>query len=83
MRAPALLLLLVAAALLVSLASPLGAQCAMCKTALTQSPEGQRIARGFNEGILFLLAMPYLTFATVGFSFWWTRTRRAGKPAQP
>jgi hypothetical protein len=36
------------------------AQCAMCKTGLTNSPEGQRLASGFNTGILFLLAAPFL-----------------------
>ena len=34
-------------------------QCAMCRTALQNSPEGQAIAEGFRQGILFLLAAPY------------------------
>ena len=36
------------------------AQCAMCRTALTQSAEGQRWSRGINAGILLLLAAPFL-----------------------
>ncbi|MFQ5695613.1 MAG: hypothetical protein ACE5HB_06460 [Terriglobia bacterium] len=36
------------------------AQCAMCRTALANSPEGQRLAGGFNQGILFLLGAPFL-----------------------
>ena len=62
-------------------AATAAAQCAMCKTALTQSAEGQRMAEGFNQGILFLLVMPYLLFGTVGASVWWTRRRRSR--AQP
>lgn len=36
------------------------AQCAMCRTALLNSPEGQKMANGFNSGILFLLSAPFL-----------------------
>ena len=39
----------------------LGAQCAMCRTALTQSAEGERWSRGINAGILLLLATPFLS----------------------
>ncbi len=46
----------IAALLLPSLAS---AQCAVCKSALINSPEGQRLASGFNNGILFLLSAPF------------------------
>ena len=38
----------------------LAAQCQMCRTALTQSPEGQRWSRGINAGIMLLLAAPFL-----------------------
>ena len=41
---------------------PAFAQCAMCKTFLTSSPEGQRIARDFNLGILVMLCAPYVVF---------------------
>jgi len=43
------------------------AQCAMCVTALENSPEGRAMAASFNNGILFLLAVPYAVFGTVGF----------------
>jgi len=43
-------------------AGPSAAQCAMCKTFLTSSPEGQRIARDFNLGILVMLFSPYVVF---------------------
>jgi hypothetical protein len=61
----ALALLLVALACLWP--APLTAQCAMCVTALENSPEGRAMAASFNNGILFLLAMPYAIFASIGF----------------
>jgi hypothetical protein len=42
------------------LSSDLEAQCQMCRTALTQSEEGQRWGRGINAGIMLLLAAPFL-----------------------
>lgn len=41
------------------------AQCAMCKTGLLNSPEGQQMARGFNRGIVFLLAAPLLVVGAI------------------
>ena len=55
---------LAAAALLAGLvalaASPASAQCVMCKTALTGSPEGRGIGAQFNQAILLMVAAPYL-----------------------
>jgi hypothetical protein len=45
-----------------ALASPAAAQCAMCKTALTNSSEGQRLANNFNHAILVMFVAPYLVF---------------------
>lgn len=41
------------------------AQCAMCKAAVTQSPEGREIAERLNTAILVMLFAPYLVFGTV------------------
>ena len=42
----------------------------MCKTALTQSAEGQRIASDFNRAILVMVAAPYLIVSGIaGFLF--------------
>jgi hypothetical protein len=60
-RAAKFSLLTIAACLIVLLLAPnLAAQCAMCRTALTQSAEGERWSRGINAGILLLLATPFL-----------------------
>ena len=40
-------------------------QCAMCRTALQNSPEGQAIAEGFRYGIVFLLAAPYAILGSI------------------
>jgi len=60
---------------------PAGAQCAMCKTALTQSAEGQRMGQSFNKAILFLLGAPYVVAGTIAFSLWYTRHRRKKAPS--
>lgn len=39
----------------------------MCRTALARSPEGKLLTAGFNQGILFLLIVPFLIFAVVAF----------------
>jgi hypothetical protein len=69
----ALLLTLAASLAYVETAS---AQCAMCRTALDQ--EGGRVAAGFNRGILFLLAMPYLVFGSIAGSWYWKRRNSGG-----
>lgn len=43
------------------------AQCAMCRSALENSVEGQAIAEGLQKGILFLLAAPYAIMGGVGY----------------
>lgn len=51
-------------------AHPALAQCALCKTVLTGSREGQAIARQFNQAILVLLFAPYMVFGTLAaFAF--------------
>ena len=58
------------ALLLAAPASPALAQCAMCQTALTGSPEGRQMAGHLNYAILVMLVAPYLmigTFLTVAF----------------
>jgi hypothetical protein len=42
------------------------AQCSMCRAVL-QSEEGQTTAKGINNGILYLMALPYLLVGLVGW----------------
>ncbi len=41
-------------------------QCSMCRAVLI-SEEGQATAKGINNGILYLMAIPYLLVAFVGW----------------
>lgn len=51
------------------------AQCAMCSlTAENATQNGNTQGKGLNNGILFLLAMPYLAVAIIGI-LWYTRYR--------
>lgn len=55
----------------------LEAQCSMCRTALTNSPEGKALAIGMNQGILFLVAIPGLVVVTLA----WLVSRRLKQSA--
>jgi hypothetical protein len=63
---------------LAALATPVTAwaQCAMCQTALTNSPEGQRIAAEFNKAILVMMAAPYAVFGGIVAFVFRARGRR-------
>lgn len=41
------------------------AQCAMCRAVL-ESEEGQTAAEGINDGIVYLMIIPYLLIAAIG-----------------
>lgn len=58
------------------------AQCPMCKTAVESNlkNEGATAGLGLNDGILYLLAAPYLLFGTV--IFLWFRHKRKMAPAE-
>lgn len=42
------------------------AQCAMCRAVL-ESEESQETAKGINDGIIYLMAIPYLLIGGLGF----------------
>lgn len=43
-------------------------QCAMCKAVVEANLEsGGKIGAGLNDGILYLMAMPYISMLVVGF----------------
>lgn len=54
------------------------AQCAMCRAVL-ESEEGQSTAEGVNNGIMYLMSIPYLLVAGFGFIIYWKffRTKKA------
>ena len=46
------------------------AQCAMCRAVL-ESEEGQSSAEGVNDGIMYLMSIPYILVAAIGFIIYW------------
>lgn len=55
----------------------LGAQCAMCRTALVSSEEGQEMSAKLNAGILLLLGAPVTVVAGIGLAMVRSRKRLA------
>jgi hypothetical protein len=61
--------------LLIAVYASASAQCAMCKGAAeTALKQGGGDPQGLNNGILYMLAMPYLLVGAIGF--WWWKNRR-------
>ncbi|TNJ41925.1 hypothetical protein KFZ70_02885 [Tamlana fucoidanivorans] len=46
------------------------AQCAMCRAVL-ESEQGQSAAEGINDGIVYLMAIPYLLIGGLGYFIYW------------
>lgn len=42
------------------------AQCAMCRAVL-ESEAGQTAAEGINDGIIYLMAIPYILIGGIGY----------------
>ncbi|CUS93693.1 hypothetical protein JGI3_00686 [Candidatus Kryptobacter tengchongensis] len=51
-------------------------QCAMCKQNVTSSEEGMKFASGLNDGIVYLLVVPYLIFAGFAIVIYVSARRR-------
>ncbi|QNK62511.1 hypothetical protein H7F33_18545 [Pedobacter sp. PAMC26386] len=53
------------------------AQCAMCTISAEQGTQnGNTQAVGLNTGVLYLMAIPYLMIAAIGF-LWYKKYRRS------
>lgn len=56
--------------------SDLDAQCPMCKmSAESNLKDGGTAGKGLNNGILYMLTLPYLLVASIGF-LWWKNRRK-------
>lgn len=55
----------------------IAAQCPMCRaTAETNLANGGTEGRGLNNGIMYMLGMPYIVIGVIAF-FWW-KNRKQG-----
>jgi hypothetical protein len=69
-------LILVIFGFMIFSAGPVKAQCAMCTTAVeSNNKSGSTTTRGLNNGIIYLLAAPYLAVVAVGL-IWYKKYRR-------
>ena len=51
------------------------AQCAMCRAVL-ENEEGQSAAKGINDGIIYLMSIPYILVFGLGFFVYWKYFRQ-------
>jgi len=72
-----ILLVLFACSLLAgAFIQPANAQCAMCTTAVESNAKaGNTTTNGLNNGIVYLLAAPYIAVAVIGY-IWYKKYRR-------
>lgn len=55
------------------------AQCPMCRAAAeTNLAQGGTEGKGLNTGILYMLSLPYLLIATIGY-LWWRNKKEESK----
>jgi hypothetical protein len=56
------------------------AQCPMCRMSAESNMEnGGTAGAGLNNGILYMLALPYLIVGTIAF-LWWRNRRKNNEP---
>ncbi len=66
-------LLVLAVAMLLSLNA--NAQCAMCRAAL-ESEEGGVKAEAVNDGIVYLMVIPYVLVGVLGYAIYRLKTKK-------
>jgi hypothetical protein len=85
MKGPSLFILIVGVSLFMLLFQPdrTSAQCAMCSLNAENSTQGENTqGRGLNDGILFLLSVPFIVGAGVGL-LWYKKYRNKEERASP
>ena len=58
--------IIILSVLLVVFVLPTEAQCAMCRAVL-ENEEGQGAAKGINNGIVYLMSIPYILVFGLGY----------------
>ena len=67
MLSPRLLPILLALSLLMVPMADMEAQCVMCKAVAEDSAAEGAVGRGINQGILYIMAVPYILLGTIGY----------------
>lgn len=76
MKSLRLLLAVIVLLLVLGSTKTVSAQCAMCSTMVeTNNKSGAGTTKGLNNGVMYLLAAPYLAVGVVGF-VWYRKYRR-------
>jgi hypothetical protein len=76
MKALKIILILFVFGLILCFIEPVRAQCAMCTTAVeSNARSGSGTTNGLNNGIMYLLAAPYIAIAAVAY-IWYKKYRR-------
>jgi UPF0716 family protein affecting phage T7 exclusion len=71
-----IILFVMALGLFIGVMQPAKAQCAMCAANVeTNAKSGDKKTNGLNNGIMYLLAAPYLAVAAVAY-IWYKKYRR-------
>jgi len=63
-----LLILIFSFYFLVGYVGQINAQCSIC--AKTTQQMGDKPARGFNSGIIYLMLVPYAVIGVIGYKWW-------------
>lgn len=70
-------LLIISAILVLALTESAHAQCAMCRAVLESNADNS-VAEGINDGIIFLMVLPYLLMGGLGyFIYRYFRTQKS------
>jgi hypothetical protein len=80
MKKSLLLFALAASVLFTTFPQKTHAQCSMCRAVASSGErnDSTRVAKGLNNGILYLLAMPYI-LGGVAYFIWRKNRRQAGQ----
>ena len=55
--------------LVLAVSIPAEAQCAMCRAVL-ETEDGQGTAKGINDGIVYLMSIPYILVGGIGYAIY-------------
>jgi len=81
-KALKIVLILFVAGLLAGSVQTVKAQCAMCTVSVESSAKsGSNVTHGLNNGIMYLLAAPYIAIAAIGY-IWYKKYRRKNIPIE-